>query len=106
MTGATPVWDPPFHRNFGRLVLSCIDASDSESRRIFQHFSRSTRFASLCTAPNSEILEIFVKLFRDFFEKNWKIPKILRENKKKSKIFEYGAVRRNANLVDLEKAAR
>ena len=25
----------PFHRNFGRLVLVCIDASDSESRRIF-----------------------------------------------------------------------
>ena len=26
--------------HFGGLVLGCIDASDSESRRIFQHFSR------------------------------------------------------------------
>ena len=28
--------------NFRRSVLGCIDASDSESRLIFQHFSRST----------------------------------------------------------------
>ena len=27
--------------NFGGLVLGCIDASDSESRLIFQHFSAS-----------------------------------------------------------------
>ena len=26
MTGATPVWHPPFHRNFGRLGLGGIDA--------------------------------------------------------------------------------
>ena len=36
MTRETPAWDPPFHENFGRLVLGCIDASDSESRRTFQ----------------------------------------------------------------------
>ena len=29
--------------NFGGLVLGCIEASDSESRRIFHDFSRSTR---------------------------------------------------------------
>ena len=28
--------------NFRRLVLGCMDSYDSESRRIFQHFSRST----------------------------------------------------------------
>ena len=39
--------------NFERLVLVCIDASDSESRRIFQHFLRSTRSAFFCTALNS-----------------------------------------------------
>ena len=33
-------WAP----NFRRLVLLCMDSYDSESRRIFQHFSRSTRF--------------------------------------------------------------
>ena len=37
--------------NFPGLVLFCIDTSDSESRRIFQHFSRSTRWSHLCTAP-------------------------------------------------------
>ena len=35
-----------------RLVLGCIDASDSESRRIFHDFSKSTRSAFFCTAPN------------------------------------------------------
>ena len=30
--------------NFRPSVLGCIDASDSESKRIFQHFPRSTRF--------------------------------------------------------------
>lgn len=37
------------------LVLGCMDSYyDSESRRILQHFSRSTRFAFLCTfeSPN------------------------------------------------------
>ena len=66
MTGATPVWDPPLHRNFGRLVLSCIDASDSESRRIFQHFSRSTRFACLCTAPDSKFPLFFINNLKIF----------------------------------------
>ena len=28
--------------NFERLVLGCMDSYDSESRRVFQHFSRST----------------------------------------------------------------
>ena len=32
-----------------RLVLGCMDSYDSERRRIFQHFSRSTRFTFLCT---------------------------------------------------------
>ena len=30
--------------NFRRLVLGCMDTSDSESSRIFQHFSSSTQF--------------------------------------------------------------
>ena len=40
-----------------------MDSYDSESRRIFQHFSRSTRSAYLCTAPISKIQLKFVKLF-------------------------------------------
>ena len=40
--------------NFERLVLGCIDSYDSESRRIFQDFSRSTRFTFLCTAQTSK----------------------------------------------------
>ena len=30
--------------NFEKLVLACMDSYDSESRRFFHHFSRSTRF--------------------------------------------------------------
>ena len=59
--------------NFTGLVLGCIDASDSESRRIFQHFSRSTRFSILRTAPNSKsqqnvasFFHIFVKISQKF----------------------------------------
>ena len=37
--------------NFRRLFLGCIGTSDSESRRIFQDFSKSTRSAFFCTAP-------------------------------------------------------
>ena len=56
--------------NFERLVLGCIDSYDSESRRIFQDFSRSTRFTFLCTAQTSKFQENFfkkVKKFDDFF---------------------------------------
>ena len=67
--------------NFRRLVLCCIDSYDSESRRIFQHFSRSTRLAYLCTAQTSKfhkkISHNFAKLkieisieISDFFMKN------------------------------------
>ena len=60
------------------LVLICMDSYDSETRRIFQHFSRSTRFAFLCNAPNSENLQkkvncvcvIFSKI-RNFFLVNF-----------------------------------
>ena len=43
--------------NFEGLVLGCIDSYDSESRRIFQDFSRSTRFTFLCTAQTSKFQE-------------------------------------------------
>ena len=33
-----------FAENFNRAFLGCIDASDSESGLILQHFSKSTRF--------------------------------------------------------------
>ena len=68
-----------FPSHFWRLVLGCIEASDSESRRIFHDFSRSTRFSPLRTAPNqkfqqktcqkfTEISESFAK-FRSNFAK-------------------------------------
>ena len=50
-------------QNFERLVLGCTDSYDSESRRIFQHFPRSTRFKNLCTAPNSKFCK-----FSTFFK--------------------------------------
>ena len=60
MTGACPVWDPLFSRNFQQVVLGCIDISDSESGRIVQHFSRSKRFAFFCTAANSKVQQNIV----------------------------------------------
>ena len=56
--------------NFRGPYLGCIDASDSESRLIFQHFSRSTRLTYFCTAPNSTIQLKFVKLFMKFKNEN------------------------------------
>ena len=47
--------DPPFRRNFGRLVLCCIKTDFCKQKTILQHFSRSTRFAFFCTAPNSKL---------------------------------------------------
>ena len=71
--------------NFGRLVLSCINADFCVQIRIFQHFSRSTRFAHFCTAPISK-----------FGKKRKRFAKI-------SQNFGFGAVQRVLNLVDLEK---
>ena len=70
-----------YPQNLERLVLCSIDSYDSESRRIFQHFSRSTRLAYLCTAQTSKFHEKishnFAKLkieisieISDFFMKN------------------------------------
>ena len=58
--------------NFARLVLGCIDVSDSESRRIFQLFHQSTRPAFFCTVLKSKF-----KVFRDFDEISAKFCKIL-----------------------------
>ena len=51
--------------NLSGPVLFCIDTSDSESRRIFQHFSRSTRLPHLCTAPVL-IFALFCKFSLNF----------------------------------------
>ena len=68
-----------YPQNLERLVLCCIGSYDSESRRIFQHFSRSTRLAYLCTVQTShkKISHNFAKLkieisieISDFFMKN------------------------------------
>ena len=49
--------------NFGRLVLFCIEADFCVQIRILKHFSRSTRFANLCTAPDSKFQSKIAKLF-------------------------------------------
>ena len=51
-------------RNFGGLVLFCIEADFYVQIRILQHFSRSTRFKNLCTAPNSKIRKILTIFFQ------------------------------------------
>jgi hypothetical protein len=57
--------------NFGGLVLGYIDASDSKSRRIFQHFSICATVAFFCNSPNSKkrVIEI-VTLWLTFSSKN------------------------------------
>ena len=70
--------------NFGGLVLGCIDSYDSESRRIFSDFSRSTRFSPLRTALNpkftqktcqnfAQILQFFARFHSNFakFQRNF-----------------------------------
>ena len=52
--------------NFRGLVLGCIDSYDSNQILILQGFSRSTRFAILCTAQISKFQQKFVKLFSNF----------------------------------------
>ena len=59
------------HRLESRFVLGCIDTSDSESRRIFQHFSKSTRVSHLCTA-SFQIFALFCNfslIFPEFYKK-------------------------------------
>ena len=69
---------PIFPLNLSGLVLFCIDTSDSESRRIFHRFSRSTRLSLLCTAP-----VLIFALFCTFslnFPDFWKIYEIFRKS--------------------------
>ena len=68
--------------SFGGLVLGCINADFCVQILIFQHFSRSTGFAYLRTARNSNF---FLKICEDF---------------------EFRAVQRCENLVDLEKRCK
>ena len=59
--------------NFRGLVLFCIEADFCTQIRILQHFSRTTRFAMLCTAPISKFEQNFVKLSRIFAQNSAKI---------------------------------
>ena len=56
MIRVTAILDPPFPRNFRRLVLGCINTDFCNQILILQHFSRSTRFDKIAlfrTALNS-----------------------------------------------------
>ena len=65
--------------NSKRLVLGCIDSYDSDQRFssiffvILQHFSRSTRFTFLCTAPYSKIVDFFFNFLIFFVKLNFGI---------------------------------
>ena len=52
--------------NSRELVLFCIEADFCNQILIFKHFSKSTIFAHLRTAPNSKSSQKFVKLLRIF----------------------------------------
>ena len=70
---------PHFGENFRGLVLGCMGTYDSESRRIFSDFSRSTRFSFLCTAPHSNICQFFVFIFAIFSTKFHHFLRILNQ---------------------------
>ena len=58
--------------NFRGLVLFCIKADFCDQIRIFQHFSKSTRFGNLCTVTNPNFADFCN--FSDF--KFWQMFKI------------------------------
>ena len=60
--GSEAGWLP----NFRGLILGCMDSYASEKRRILQGFSRSTRFAFLCTALNSNLQSFAPLIFAIF----------------------------------------
>ena len=61
--------------NFGGLVLGCIDSYDSESRRIFSDFSRSTRFSPLRTALDPKFQQKLAKISSYFYRNFAKFAK-------------------------------
>ena len=89
LSGDSAIW----LSNFRRLVLGCIDSYDCEQRRIFLHFSRSTRFAFFCTfgIPSGKkhnekpprkshktreqppLQSQILQIFRNFFRENFRI---------------------------------
>ena len=64
-------WEAGWLPNFRRLVLGCMDSYDSEKRRILQGLSRSTRFAFLFTALNSNLQSFAPLIFAIFSLKFW-----------------------------------
>ena len=53
-----------------------MDSYDSEKRCILQWFSKYTNFAFLCTAPNSNFLKIFARIFSNFLIRTSQILQI------------------------------
>ena len=72
MTPGTPILDPLLSRNFGGLVLLCIEADFCEQGLFFfcearmKQFSRSKRSTFLRTGRNSKLLQKFAWKFADF----------------------------------------
>ena len=83
--------------NFRELVCGCIDTSDSEKRRIFQHFSRSTRLSLLRTAPNPKFQQKNAAFFPHFCQNFAKFEQCLK------RFLQMEAVQKCENLVVLEK---
>ena len=103
MTPATATGDPHFGENFRRLVLGCMGTYDSESRRIFSHFSRSTRFAFLCTAPHSNICQFFRLYFCNFFHR---ISSFFANFESISRVFEQILMKIWRNFTGLKNASQ
>ena len=94
---------PHFGENFRGLVLGCMGTYDSESRRIFSHFSRSTRFSFLCTAPHSNICQFFVFIFAFFFHQ---ISSFFANFESISRVFEQILMKICRNFTGLKNASQ
>ena len=87
-----------------RLVLFCMDSYDSESRRIFQDFSRSIRFAFLCTAQISKFQRKTVQIFAGMKMKFHFSFLLFQSLTPLCWNIEVLAVQKHVNLVDLVKS--
>ena len=90
---------------FKRFVLGCIDADFYNQIVIFQHFSRSTRFSQFCAARISKFCKMSSKIswFWRKFEISQSFDTFLKMLDNFLQKFEFRAVQKCANLVDLEK---
>ena len=88
--------------NFTRLVLGCIKTKFCKKICVWQHFSRSTRFAYFCTAAISKFSQKIGLKNQHFL---WKFSQNFANVAKFAKFAKFQKIQLD-NLVDFEKCCR